>query len=464
MTQPRKRLAALLLTVFTICVGLAAGASPASAAVILGAGPDIPALGGTLTVGQTNVPSSLTITNTSTQNQSDDDIAISLITLIPSCGTTAGTVDAAGTADCPVPDPEVFRLSPTGTGAAGTACAGTTFQIDLIDMVQGKYRFTPGAPVVLGDANTGGPQSRCVILFTVDVLSVPSPDSMPGLAPNPPDGAQTSEFASARGLAQDGTTGGGFGSNFTSVVRAANLPIATVASTNDDFTEFRDTATLGPFPGNAVPPTGTVTFEAYGPFPVDTPDDVCTGTPLTSAPVPVPAPQQGATTVDVVSPAFDPTATGPGDYHFIARYSGDANYAPFASACGDPNETVTIPAPEILVVKTAALPGDPAPPDNGPAPVRPVPGGDFRRSCSCRGSCERRTEPRSPVAAGIRPSQWAFGTRARTARFVASLRSAVKGAAARLAALGPAGPPWTARLRFAGWLSGLRERATSQPA
>ena len=37
-----------------------------------------------------------------------------------------------------------------------------------------------------------------------------------------------------------------------------------------------------------------------------------------------------------------------------------------------------IPPPQIAVVKTAALPDDPPPPDNGPAPQRLVPGGDFR--------------------------------------------------------------------------------------
>ena len=37
-----------------------------------------------------------------------------------------------------------------------------------------------------------------------------------------------------------------------------------------------------------------------------------------------------------------------------------------------------VPPPQIAVVKTAALPADPPPADNGTAPVRVLPGGDFR--------------------------------------------------------------------------------------
>ena len=37
-----------------------------------------------------------------------------------------------------------------------------------------------------------------------------------------------------------------------------------------------------------------------------------------------------------------------------------------------------IPPPQIAVVKTAALPADPPPPDNGTPPVRVLPAGDFR--------------------------------------------------------------------------------------
>ena len=64
------------------------------------------------------------------------------------------------------------------------------------------------------------------------------------------------------------------------------------------------------------------------------------------------------------------------------------------------------------------------------------------------------------------PSLLAFGgrrghrERALNRHAVASLCRTVKDAATRLAALGPDGPPWTARRRFAGSRSGSRGRAT----
>ena len=75
------------------------------------------------------------------------------------------------------------------------------------------------------------------------------------------------------------------------------------------------------------------------------------------------------------SDPFPPTA--PGEYRFIVTYTGDDNFDGFVTGCDDPGEQITIAPPQIAIVKTASLPGDPAPPDNGPAPVRLLPGGDF---------------------------------------------------------------------------------------
>ena len=59
-------------------------------------------------------------------------------------------------------------------------------------------------------------------------------------------------------------------------------------------------------------------------------------------------------------------------------YSGDNNFNGFTTGCDDANEQITIPPPQIAIVKTASLPDDPPPPDNGTPPVRLLPGGDFR--------------------------------------------------------------------------------------
>ena len=73
-------------------------------------------------------------------------------------------------------------------------------------------------------------------------------------------------------------------------------------------------------------PTGTITFNLYGPD-----DPTCSGAP--------------AYTVDQTvignglyrSPTFAPQSAG--SYLWVATYSGDANNAPAATACGDAGET-----------------------------------------------------------------------------------------------------------------------------
>ena len=62
-----------------------------------------------------------------------------LATLVPSCGSQAFRADCPGGSF----DPGALVPSAMGTGQAGTACAGRTFTIAVIDAAQGKYRFTP---------------------------------------------------------------------------------------------------------------------------------------------------------------------------------------------------------------------------------------------------------------------------------------------------------------------------------
>ena len=83
----------------------------------------------------------------------------------------------------------------------------------------------------------------------------------------------------------------------------------------------------------------------------------------------------GSTSCSFVAPVTDP---GPGPFtHHIATVLGTDQFG-FTANDNDDAVVRLIPPPQIAVVKTAALPGDPAPPDNGPTPVRVLPGGDFR--------------------------------------------------------------------------------------
>jgi hypothetical protein len=95
---------------------------------------------------------------------------------------------------------------------------------------------------------------------------------------------------------------------------------------------FRDTASIGGAGGGADKPTGTVTFDVYGPG-----DDNCSGTAAFSSTNSV---SSSGTTA--VSDDFKPTAAG--RYRVIARYSGDGNYHAGSTACADPAEAVTAKA------------------------------------------------------------------------------------------------------------------------
>jgi len=79
-------------------------------------------------------------------------------------------------------------------------------------------------------------------------------------------------------------------------------------------------------------PTGSITFRLYGPSATT----VCTSGNLVFTSTPVPVSGAGS----YPSPAFVPTTAG--TYRWIASYSGDANNAAVAGACGDANETVVI--------------------------------------------------------------------------------------------------------------------------
>jgi hypothetical protein len=109
-----------------------------------------------------------------------------------------------------------------------------------------------------------------------------------------------------------------------------------------------DTATLTG--GNA--PTGIITFIAFPPT-----DPNCTGAPIYTSQVAV-----NGNGAYVSTPAFVPTA--PGQYRFIASYSGDVLNTGVAGACNDPNEATTVtaqPLPSITVAKSATPGSLPAP-------------------------------------------------------------------------------------------------------
>jgi hypothetical protein len=131
----------------------------------------------------------------------------------------------------------------------------------------------------------------------------------------------------------------------TATVSPTPVTITTAATTAANGT-FSDTATLHGVPAGAAPPTGTVTFKAFGPA-----DATCTGPVVFTSTNPV----IGGTTA--TSDPFRATAPG-GTFRFIATYNGDVNYPAVSSSCNDPGESVAIPTPVIHVTKAAAPPSE----------------------------------------------------------------------------------------------------------
>jgi uncharacterized protein YkwD len=308
---------------------LSCSATAAQATTTLSATPDIPVPNGPVTAGQTGVPGTLTVENASTGAQATLPMTLSAITIVPSCGTVAFV-------DCPVAsvDPGVFQPSSTGTGEAGTGCAGVVFAITNVDAVQDKYQLIPQTTVVLGDATAGGGAARCVVDFTVTVLGVPTIDA------GPQPGLQTEAIGGATGMTSDSASGSG--ANATTVDKAT--PTLTTSASPASIglgQSFGDTATIG---GIAGAGGSTVTFTLYGPD-----DTTCAGPVVSTSMIPYPA--GGG---PVASSAFTPTAAG--TYRWVASYGGDASDNAVSGACNDAGESVVVSKATPTVATTASAP------------------------------------------------------------------------------------------------------------
>ncbi len=313
-----------------------------------------------VTVGQRDVGAVLTFIN---QSQSfggevgfeTDSYNLEIVTLVLSCGSSAFG------ADCPVGSQDTGVLVPAAApalpfrGRAGTACANVTFTAALTGPpTDGKYEFTPSAPVTLGpNAGPDGPD-RCIIDYSFDVMRLPALDSDPGT----PGTLQTDQkgFARARDISpgvNQNLTGGGLGTSRTTVNRPqpaiatfASAPVTLGAGT------LSDNATLSGLvnPVTTGAGAGTVEFRLYGPG-----DTTCTVSILPS-PMIQPLTYNGANTVGTAT-AFPFTPTQAGVYRWRAFYSGDANNAPVSGSCNDANEqtVVTQAQPALATVASAPI-------------------------------------------------------------------------------------------------------------
>jgi hypothetical protein len=269
----------------------------ADAGTGIGATPNFPS---SVTVGDTNVAVSLDITN----NSSSDVGALTLdnIYLTPQCGDPS--------IPCSSPDPGVFSVSATGTGAG--ACSANTFTIATVDASTGRVQFTPNSTISLALGAT------CTINFTVNVLKAPTVDASGAAGIQTAQGSQVTAHDTATGL----LPASGTGSDITTVSKLSPGITTTPNPTSGSIgTELNDTATLT---GGSTP-TGNVTFKLFPPS-----DATCQGTPVFT--------QVDGSSPYTTGPGYTSLVTG--TYHWTADYAGDANNNAASSACSD--ESVVI--------------------------------------------------------------------------------------------------------------------------
>jgi hypothetical protein len=311
---------------------LFATVSPAWAAVELSVTPSLPS---NVTVGQTGLAASIQVTNASTATQSTGNVTLTELNLVPACGATTPTV---GTGDCPTADadPGVFTVPspPTGTGEAGTACAGTTFTISGVDSSTGQVTFTPiGGSVVLTPPGTA--DATCRIDFTINVSGEPTHDA--GTAGT--NSVQTAALGFALGQSSvDASVGEASGYSLTTVTKAQPGITAAATTTGEVGAPISDTATLAPASPAGPTPTGSITFNLYQ-------SATCSMTPVFSSTVTV-------TSGPGSYPSGSFTPTSSGTYHWTASYSGDASNAGATTPCVDSTQTTTVtPASTVTPAK-----------------------------------------------------------------------------------------------------------------
>jgi len=152
---------------------------------------------------------------------------------------------------------------------------------------------------------------------------------------------QTGTSLSGRVLAQTGTVT--LASNAVSVCGLAGSVTPTTLTTQASAAVqlgglIHDTATLS----GGVAPTGTITFQLFGPN-----DATCTAAAAFTSTVTV------AGNGSYASADFTPVLAG--IYRWIAAYSGDAANAASATACNDANESVTVSATAAQIAVTPTL-------------------------------------------------------------------------------------------------------------
>lgn len=186
--------------------------------------------------GSADVPASLHVVNGSSGAEATGSLTITDLTLVPSCGNFSPTCSGGA-------DPGLFSLSSTGTGAAGTNCAGQAFSITVVDPATGRVRFNraDGSPLVLAGTDITTELDTCRIHFSLSNLKLPGVDSYPNLAE-----PQTNQVGYMTVRHSNGSTGSDQGEDVTTIVAGSSPPPTSPPTTP---------TTTAPAPTTTVPPT-----------------------------------------------------------------------------------------------------------------------------------------------------------------------------------------------------------------
>jgi hypothetical protein len=267
-------------------------------------------------VGDT-VPASFTITNTNTPPQNAESHNVTSLRIAPGCGAVGTFANP-----CAAPDPGVMSVL-SATGAAGTACAGITFTPSVPD-ASGIVTLTPTAVFVLAPPGAVGPD-RCTVNLSLRVLKVPNIDV---------NIVATGTQTRFNVVSQTTSVGSGLMPTVAStvevtVVRATPSLVTQASPATVVGSPIFDTATVTGV-ANIAAPTGTVTFQLYGPN-----DNTCSGATIFQSTNPLVG--GSATSTSFVT-------SQPGIYRFTAAYNGDANYISLFAVCNAVNESVIVSA------------------------------------------------------------------------------------------------------------------------
>ncbi len=278
---------------------------------------------------------------------------------VTSPGTYYWTVSYGGdsenpaipTTACNAPN-ESTVVSKASPNLVTSASAGGTLGVPVTDQATLSGGSSPSGTITFKLWGPAATPTCTNLVFASDAITVDGNGNYTSAPAFAPTAAGTYYWtASYTGDANNNAASGACGAANESVVitpKTASTPVlVTQASAGGTVgTSVTDQATLS----GGSSPTGTITFELWGPAATPT----CTNLVFVS----------NAITVDgngnyTSAPAFTPTAAG--TYYWTASYTGDANNNAASGACGAANESVVItpkiPTPSTPVLVTQASAG-----------------------------------------------------------------------------------------------------------